>query len=193
MPAMKNSMSPASHTFLDEPPDFSLVLGGPLYQLWRKTRLAGNTQHLMRRRIAALAILTWVPLLLLSVVEGHAWGSSVKLPFLYDIELHLRLLLAMPLLIIAELVVHQRMRPLVGQFLARGLIPDAALTQFNTAIASAMRLRNSVVVEGLLIAFVYGVGVLFVWRTQVALDVASWYGVGVHGKLQPSLAGWWLG
>ena len=44
-----------------------------------------------------------------------------------------------------------------------------------------------------MIAFVYGVGVLFVWRTQVALDVTSWYGVEGGGKLQPSLAGWWLG
>ncbi len=44
-----------------------------------------------------------------------------------------------------------------------------------------------------MIAFVYVVGVGFIWRTQVALDVASWYGVPVDGKLQPSLAGWWLG
>ena len=45
----------------------------------------------------------------------------------------------------------------------------------------------------LLIAFVYVVGVGFIWRTQVALDVASWYGASADGKLQPSLAGWWLG
>src|SRR6185436_519355 len=45
----------------------------------------------------------------------------------------------------------------------------------------------------LMIAFVYVVGVGLVWRTQVALDVASWYGVPADGKLQPSLAGWWLG
>ena len=56
-----------------------------------------------------------------------------------------------------------------------------------------MRLRNSVAAEVLLIAFVYVVGVGFIWRTHVALDVASWYGVAADGKLQPSLAGWWLG
>ena len=113
----------------------------------------------------------------MSIAEGHAWGGSVRLPFLHDVELHVRLLLALPLLILAELVVHQRMRPVVGQFLERGLIPDAARPQFDAAIASAMRLRNSVAAEVLLIAFVYVVGVGFIWRTQVALDVASWYGV----------------
>ena len=183
----------ADEPLLQEPPDFSLVLGGPLYQLFRRTRLAGDTLELLRRRIVVLALLAWVPLLLLSVVEGHAWGGSVALPFLYDIDIHVRLLLALPLLILAELVVHQRMRGVVGQFLSRGLIPDAARAKFDAAITSAMRLRNSVAAEVFMIAFVYVVGVGFIWRTHFAADVASWHGVGTAGKLQPSLAGWWLG
>jgi len=178
---------------LQEPPDFSLVLGGPLYQLLRRSHLAGDALELLRRRIMVFVLLAWAPLLLLSIAEGHAWGGSVQLPFVRDIELHVRLLLALPILIVAELIVHQRMRPVVRQFLERGLIPDAARAQFDAAIASAMRLRNSITAEVLLIAFVYVVGVGFVWRTQLALDVASWYGVSAGGKWQPSLAGWWMG
>ena len=174
-------------------PDFSLVLGGPLYQLWRGTRLAGDALQMVHRRVIALAVVAWAPLLLLSIAEGHAWGDSVALPFLYDVELHVRLLLALPLLVVAELVVHQRMRPVVGLFLERGLIPKAARPQFDAAVASAVRLRNSVAAEALLIGLVYIVGVGFIWRTQVALDVTSWYGVPAAGRLQPSAAGWWLG
>jgi hypothetical protein len=37
------------------------------------------------------------------------------------------------------------------------------------------------------------VGVGFLWWTQVALDVTSWYGAPADGRLRPSLAGWWLG
>jgi hypothetical protein len=173
----------SNEPFLPEPPDFSLVLGGPLYQLWRRTHLTGNVLELLVRRMIVLSLLTWLPLLLFSVAEGHAWGGSVKLPFLHDVEMHVRLLLALPLLILAELVVHQRMRPMVRQFVERGLIPDAARAKFDAAIASAMRLRNSVTAEMLLLALVYGVGVLLVWRTQVALDVSSWYGVAGGGKL----------
>lgn len=178
---------------LKEPPDFSLVLGGPLYQLWRRAHLAGDTLDLLRRRIVITVLLTWLPLLLLSVVEGHAWAGSVPLPFLYDLDVHLRLLLAVPLLILAELIVHQRMRGVVGQFLSRGLIPNAAREKFDAAITSAMRLRNSVAAEIFIIAFVYIVGVGFVWRTHFAVDVVSWHGAGTAGKSQPSLAGWWLG
>jgi len=164
-----------------------------LYQLWRRTRLAGDTLELLRRRVVGLSLLAWAPLLALTVAEGHAWGGSVTLPFFHDLELHVRLLVALPLLIVAELVVHKRMRLVVRQFLERGLIPDAARAKFDAAVASAMRLRNSITAEILLIAFVYIVGVGFIWRTQVALGVASWYGATVDGKLHPSLAGWWLG
>ncbi|MGO9933158.1 MAG: hypothetical protein ACLPV8_15305 [Steroidobacteraceae bacterium] len=176
-----------------EAEDFSLVLGGPLFQLWLGTRLSGGRLELLRRRVIVMVLLTWLPLLLLSVVEGHAWAGKLALPFLLDVEQHLRLLLALPLLIFAELVAHRRIHQVVRQFLQLGLIPETARTQFDSAVNSAMRLRNSSAAELLLIVFVYGVGVPYFWRTYVALDVGSWYGVMVSGRLHPSLAGWWLG
>jgi hypothetical protein len=173
--------------------DFSLVLGGPLFQLWRRTRLSGDALQWLRRRILVLTLLAWAPLLVLSAAEGRFSGESVDLPFLLDVEMHVRLLVALPLLILAEVFVHRRIRPMVEQFLERGLIPDSARAQFDRAVASAMRLRNSIAVEVLMIAVVYVVGVGVVWRTQAALDGTSWYGVTTSGKLRPSLAGWWMG
>jgi hypothetical protein len=168
------------------------MLGGPLYQLWRRTGLTGDALELCRRRIIVLTALAWVPLLLLSIVEGYAWGG-VTLPFLYDIELHARLLLAMPLLILAELSVHRRLRSTVEQFVERGLIPDSDRAAFDAALASSMRLRNSIRAEVLLLAVVYLVGVGLLWRRQMALPVPSWHGALDNGIWRPSLAGWWLG
>ena len=172
--------------------DFSLVLGGPVYQLWRRTFLSGDGLELLRRRVIVLTLVAWLPLLLLSAIEGRAWGSDVKVPFLFDIELHARLLVALPLLILAELVVHQRMRPLIAQFLERGLVPDAQRSQFDAAIAEEKWLRNSLAVEVFLIALVYVIGVAYIWRTQIALDVSSWYGNSVNAGMRLTLAGWWL-
>jgi hypothetical protein len=106
---------------------------------------------------------------------------------------HVRFLLALPLLIVAELVVHRRMRFVVKQFLDRQLIPESARARFNAAIASALRLRNSVLAEVLLIAFVYVVGVLIVWRHYGALDAATWYASPTAGGSTLSLAGIWYG
>lgn len=176
-----------------EEANFSLILGGPLFQLLRRAHLCGDVADLLWRRIIALALIAWLPLLVLSIVEGHAWGGSVKVPFLFDVDAHARFLLALPLLILAELVVHQRMRRVVRTFMNRGLVPEEARGQFDAAIAAAMRLRNSVFAEVLLIAIVYGIGVLLIWRKHAAMDLSTWYGISLTGTLQPTLAGWWLG
>jgi hypothetical protein len=190
---MNTRIATTDEAFLQEPLDFSLVLGGPLYQLWRRAHLVGDTLDLLRRRIVVLTGITWLPLLLLSLVEGRTWIGSAPLPFLYDIDIHARLLLALPLLIIGELVVHRRMRGVIRQFFSRGLIPEAVRAKFDAAILSAVRLRNSVAAEVFIIVLVYVVGVGFIWRVHFAVDVMSWHGTGTTGKLQPSLAGWWLG
>lgn len=175
-----------------ESADFSLVFGGPLFQLWRRARLSDHEGKLSHRRAIAAVLLAWVPLFLLSIAEGRAWGRSVDLVFLKDLELNARLLVALPLLILAELVVHRRMRLVVRQFVEDGLIPDASRTRFGLAIASALRLRNSFWAELLLVVLVYAIGAFVVWRTRLTLDVSSWYGVVVEGQLKLTLAGWWL-
>ena len=178
----------------NEPTDFSLVLGGPLYQLLRRSHVSGDALELVRQRIIIISLLAWLPLLVLSALEGHALGGSAAVPFLLDVEVHVRFLVALPLFIAAELVVHQRMRFVVRQFLDRNLIPESALTRFDAAIASAFRLRNSVLAEGLLIAVVYIVGVLIIWRHYMALSTATWYAIPtVEGGLKLSVAGAWYG
>jgi hypothetical protein len=178
---------------MKDPDDFSLVLGGPLFQLWRRTHLSGDALELLHRRILVMTLLAWVPLAVFSIADGQAWGTSVQVPFLYDIGLHARLLIGLPLLIAAELFVYRRMRRVTLAFLEDQLIPEEARPRFDAAIASALRLRNSVTAECIILALVYVVGVGLIWRTQLAFTVTSWYGESVEGRLQPSLAGWWLG
>src|SRR5687767_13963817 len=60
--------------------DFSLVVGGPLFQLLRRLDLSGSGFELLRRRIVAIVLVTWLPLLILSVAEGLAWGNAVRVP-----------------------------------------------------------------------------------------------------------------
>ena len=173
--------------------DFSLVLGGPLFQLLRRTHLAGDALELLRQRLLLIPLLAWLPLLVLSLIEGEALGGRAAVPFLLDIEVHVRFLVALPLLIVAELVVHQRMRFVVRQFLERNLIPRNALPRFEEAIASAFRMRNSVLAEVLLIAFVYVVGILLIWRHYLALSTDTWYAVPTAEGLKLSITGAWYG
>ena len=126
---------------LHKTPDFSLVLGGPLYQLLRRAHLTDDALTMVRRRIVVITLLVWLPLLVLSMLEGHALEGSAAVPFLIDVEVHVRYLAALPLLVIAELVVHRRLRPLIQLFLERNLIPAGAMKRFEDAIGSAVRLK----------------------------------------------------
>jgi hypothetical protein len=183
-PARAGTQTPDSY-------DFSLILGGPLFQMFCRARLSGGALELLRRRVVVITLLAWLPLLILSALAGRTWGDAVHVSFLRDLEVHLRFLLALPLLVVAELVVHMRMRPLARQFLERGMIGDASRARFDAAVASALRLRNSVAAEVVLIALVYVVAALYVRPHYAGLDVESWHAVpGGQHRLSP--AGWWL-
>jgi hypothetical protein len=187
---MKSSAPRPSENLHRDPPDFSLILGGPLYQLFRKAHLMDDHLMLLRRRIVVITLFAWLPLLVLSALEGNLLGGSTAVPFLMDVAVHARFLLAIPLLIAAELIVHQRMRHVVRQFLDRYLIPDSALSRFDAAIASAFRLRNSLLAEVLLIACVYSVGIVL--RQYNTLQTATWYATPSAGGSILSPAGIWF-
>jgi len=174
-------------------PDFSLVLGGPLFQLLRRAHLSDDALLLHRRRIVVISLIAWLPLALLAGLGGRLFGSDVAVPFLLDVDVHVKFLVAMPLLVAAELVVHQRMRSLALTFRERNLVSDAAAARLDAAVASAYRLRNSVTAEVVLIAIVYVVGVTIVWRQYVALDAATWYATPAAGGSDLTLAGVWYG
>ena len=161
-----------------------------MYQLLRRSRLSDDALTLVHRRILAGVLITWVPLLVLSIVEGRAWWGSTDVPFLLNFEVHARLLLAMPLLVVAELVVHARMRRPLVQFLDRKLIRESDVPRFHALIASAMSLRNSVAAEVTLIIVVYGLGIVV--SQYLAVDGDTWAaGEGGSGFGSRSLAGWW--
>lgn len=174
------------------PIDFSLVSGGPLFRLFCRLRISGEALENPQRRVLLAVLLTWTPLLMLSLLDGRVWTGDVGLPFLKDVETQLRFLLAAPLLILAEVVAHQNLPGTIRLFLDNGLIREADRPRFDAAITSALRLRNAIVPELLLLLFVYGVGMPFVWRNQIALDMNSWFATAAGGDLSPTRAGWWL-
>jgi hypothetical protein len=170
--------------------DFSLVLGGPLFQLFMRTRLTTDTFGLVKRRVIVFSLFTWLPLLLLSALAGEAVGGAIKVPFIYDVDAHVRFLVALPLLLVAELVVHQRGRLIVRQFIERGIVPTPSLPEFEDIIGSAMRLRNSVLIEVFLIILVWTAW-HYLWASQMALESVTWYASIVDGHRHYSPAGYW--
>jgi len=161
----------ANAKIVEEPADFSLVLGGPLYQLLRKSHMEGDHLELLYRRLVIIPLLAWLPLLVLAMF-GAPGGSRVS--FFRDVEVHVRFLVALPVLIAAELIVHLRLRPVVKRFVERRIVLPTDLPRFQSAVDRAVKLRNSIALELVLLGLVY-TGGLLVWGTRVTMDVATWY------------------
>ncbi len=79
---MKSRTSVVQQRLNLESQDFSLVLGGPLFQLLRRTHLSDDALMLVRQRIIVISLFAWLPLLVLSALEGQVLGGSVTVPFL---------------------------------------------------------------------------------------------------------------
>ena len=181
-------MNTGEINLLEDPPDFSIVLGGPLFQFLRRARLEGDHLELLYRRLVFFVGITWLPLFLLATVGPFA-GTAGRLAFLRDIEVHARFLVALPALIVAEKIVHSRMRPVVRRFVERRIVSLETLPRFYGAVESAFNLRNSVPLELGLFAAVYTIG-LWIWHSRFGIQEATWYAMpGGRWHLTP--AGFW--
>ena len=175
--------------FLEPHTDFSLVQGGPLFQMFVRAHLSHDSMDLLGRRIILLLAIIWAPLLVLTLLSGHAIGGA-GLPFLYDLAAQARLLLAMPLLLAAEVIVHRRLKLTVHGFLDQGLVAPEDKPRFEQMISSAISLRNSVIAEVLMIVLAIASGPWIDDRI-LTMKTTSWLATPAGDQIQLSAAGYW--
>lgn len=178
------------------PHDLALFEGGPFVRSLRWARLRRDEiRELCWRRTFFLVALAWLPLLLLALLEGLALGGRARMPFLLDASVHVRFLVALPLLIFAEVNVHERVRTALGNFVARELVPERELPRFGAAVAHALRMRGSWLAEALMLLVVLS---LAAWQvgdltaSDAALEAASWHVLPAADGGGRSLAGLWF-
>ena len=89
-----------------------------------RTRLVVPPRALLGRRIVALVALTWLPLVVLCLVAGTALGG-VDLPLSRDLVVHVRFLLAVPLLILGELLLQRSLGGVLLYLGMSGVVPPS--------------------------------------------------------------------
>jgi hypothetical protein len=169
---------------------FSLAAGGPLYRLLLKGHLTSPSMQLLQRRVLLFVAVAWLPLLALSLAEGHAF-AGVAIPFLHDVETHARLLLALPLVLAAEVTMQRRIAEMLPQFEERGLVTAEATPRFHEALASALRLRDSSVAEILILALV-AAATVFASQQPSFMPASAWYADNDGSGVRLTHAGWWF-
>jgi hypothetical protein len=144
----------------------------------------------MRRRlikVLLLILVTWFPLVILSFVEGNAWGYSVAEPLLLDPVVYSRFLFVVPLLEIAQVIIEASLGVQMRHFVDSGLIIKTDLPEFESARDAVVHLRGSVVVEAFILILAFTACVLIRGMIAQGPSGSSWERV----RNTITLAGWW--
>jgi len=170
--------------------DFSPIVGGPLYRLYRRLHLLVPPVEKVSQRIAAILIVTWLPLSLIALFGPHQAGGGGT-SFWHDVSTQVRLLIVMPLLLAAEVTAHRNLAHTVGQFVDRQLVRPGDEPRFAAAVASAQRWRDSAAVEVVLFIASVTLG-HWIWLGGIAERSPSWMAWESGGVHHLTPAGYWL-
>jgi hypothetical protein len=148
--------------------------------------------RVMQRALGAVLV-TWLPLLLLSVAYGLAFSKHIPIPFVLDFAVNVRFLIALPLLILSEVGIDRRLRVTVNHFLKSGLVKEADLPSFEAVIEKVTRLRDRVLPEIVILVVAY-LPSLSIHSPEILMGrISSWHLVQTSSGQTLSYAGWWFG
>lgn len=165
---------------------FSIVIGGPVYDFLIRHGIVRLALPNVMRRVGAFVAITWLPLFFLSLIGGVAFGDKVKIPLLYDFSTNGRFLLALPLLLIAEVVIDPAIRGAVEEFIQSGLVQESEFPHFETVLQRVQALRDSAIPDLLMLVFAFFP--VFLFRHEWSFSgVSSWH---TTGQALTS-GGWW--
>ncbi len=170
-----------------DPHGFDLVGRGPSFRMAQRFGFNRPDRPRRIRKILLLILVTWVPLVLLSLVAGHAFGNRVAVTLLRDPVILSRFLFVLPLLALAEIVVERSLGVQARQFLASGVVPAGEAVKLEAAKAEALRLRESVVAEGVIVVLAVAIAII----AQVVIRFGSEESTWKRSDAGITLAGWW--
>jgi hypothetical protein len=108
-----------------------------------------------------LVAVTWAPVMIGAIMEGRAFeAKATSDPLLRHFGVHARLLLSLPLLLLAEVTIGRAVPAFLRHFTASGLIGDAGAPRFEAILRQAVRVRDSRWGDLLVVAAILGVSAL---------------------------------
>ena len=168
---------------------FLLMEGGPLFAFQKRIGLTKGVPPRIKLRALLAAIITFVPLLVLSALQGRAF-AHVDVPFVRDFSAYSRFLLAIPLLILAESILGPRIAVAAAHFIEAGLVLEKDYAKFASIIERAMKSRDSILAEIILAILAYILAA--VGLKETAIHASTWYLTRTDTGASLTWAGFWL-
>jgi hypothetical protein len=124
-------------------PDFELTRGDLLFRLQRSLGLIPENGLGLVRRALFWTALGWLPIAVWAIVTLRALPGIAAEPLLAHFGIHARLLVAVPLLVLAEGPANAATAQLLRHFIVAGVAPDAGRAAYVEAVQRATRWRDA--------------------------------------------------
>lgn len=170
-------------------PAFLLVEDDGLSRLQGQIGLMPARGGGIKRRAILYALVAWLPLVVASWLAGTpvVHGPDSPETLLGHFGIHIRCLVAIPLLVLAEGIARKILPLCLGEFKRSGLVDAALAPRFDAVIASVVQLKKRVfpwVIVGTLVA---------AWTAALMVspnpDELQWAGPGAEGL---GFGAWWF-
>jgi hypothetical protein len=172
---------------------FSLVQGGPPYYIQQKLGLIPSWGLGVPRRILFFILLTWAPIVAWAIVSRRLFPGIATEPLLQHFGIHVRCLIAIPLLIATEAVAEVISQRIFPYFVTSSLVTEAQESRFVAIWRQAGRMCDSWLAWAILTAL----ALLLTWRftgvgEALHEDAVSWAGRSETGHPRLGFGGWWF-
>jgi hypothetical protein len=153
-------------------PDFDLTRGDALFRLQRRLGLVPASGSGVVRRAAFWTLVGWLPIAAWALATHRALPGEGAEPLMAHFGVHARLLLAVPLLILAEAPANALTARLLRQFIVAGIVSEAGRESYVEAVRRATRWRDAA------------------WPWLVALAIVIALGTYSHGGARSHEIDW---
>jgi hypothetical protein len=128
---------------------YAIIGGGMLRRIELALRVARDDARDLPRRLLILFAVSYAPVLAMGLV--HRVQTSTMPIVLDEASTHVRSLVVLPLLLVAEMLMNRRSEEAGSYLLHSGLVAPQRLDVLRDAIARTVRMRDSMLDEGALL------------------------------------------
>jgi len=165
--------------------ELSLMCGGPFYRAQQALGLIRPNEWNNVRRLTFAIALGWLPIILITAL----FNPDGLVSLLRDYRVHSRMLIAVPVLLIGQLLLESRVRMVVAHITDAGLLETPDQARMDDMIAMVRRVRDSMLPE-LAILFLLIIHTATSFKGLV--DATPWLAQGVKPDLRLTPAGWYV-
>ncbi len=171
--------------------EFSLAGGSVLLKRLQRSGLLGWVPQNLKNQIVLVVLIAWLPLLVLTALNGVALGNKVRIPFLLDLVQYARFMVALPCTIAMGAYINPRLEKVLNSFVNGGIVTRKDFSRFETIVARARTLTGSMTVELVLVGLVYTFTSLGLHR-DISSNVSTWHHFVSSSFMSKATAGWFL-